>query len=199
MDEVVTREGVAIEARSRVQLRAVLSGLAVAAGVYVVCTGIAWAIGLSTFEPTAERARRLAMATMIWGAVAVAISIFCGAYVAALVGRSLEARTGILHGLVVWGASAALIGGVLALFLSGIVGTVLQMSERGAPDDVGARALMEVTRAASLSVWLHWAGIVAGLLTSIAGGWLGARSEVKRPRPARARTTTAPGVAQPAY
>ncbi|HWE26569.1 MAG TPA: hypothetical protein VHB97_01145, partial [Polyangia bacterium] len=76
MEETLGREGLAVELVSRVQLRAVFSGLAVAVGCYTICMGISWAIGFSTFQPTADHARGLTLANLIWGAIAVWISLF---------------------------------------------------------------------------------------------------------------------------
>src|SRR5262249_39115694 len=132
MDETNRREGVAVELVSRVQMRAVLSGLMVGAGVYAVCMGFSWAIGLTTFHPTADQARGLALGNGIWGAIALWISLFFGGYIAAVVGRSPDARGGILHGLVVWGATAALAGLMILLLFGGLLGNILQMSEGGA-------------------------------------------------------------------
>jgi hypothetical protein len=103
MEQGIVREGLGVELFSRVQLRAIFSGLVVAMGTLAVCLGVSWAIGLSTFHPTGSRAHGLAFGIFIWSAVALAISIFVGAYVAALVGRSAEPRDGVLHGLVLWG------------------------------------------------------------------------------------------------
>lgn len=193
----VIREGLAVELVSRVQLRAVFSGLAVGAGVFALCMGISWAIGLSTFQPTADHARGLALGSIIWGAIALWISMFVGSFVASQVGRSAETRTGIYHGLVVWGASAALLGFALLVLFSRVADSVIRMSEAGATAG-GAPTLAAMTKAAGLTTWFFWAGIAGGLLTSILGGSLGARGEAKAPE--RVETTTvAPTVERPAY
>lgn len=196
MAEVI-REGVAVELVSRVQLRAVFSGLAVAAGVFALCMGLSWAIGLSTFQPTAAHARGLALGSIIWGAIALWISIFLGAFVAAQVGRSTDTRSGIYHGLVVWGASAALLGFSIVVMFSRVADSVIRMSEAvgAAP---GAPALGTMANAAGLTTWFYWAGIAGGLLTSILGGSLGARGEAKAPERVE-RKTVVPTVQHPAY
>lgn len=199
MEEVPIREGIAVELVSRVQVRAVLAGLAVGAGVYAVCMGLSWAIGLSTFQPNVEHARGLALGNIIWGAIALWISIFFGAYVAALVGRSPDAKSGVLHGLVVWGATAALIGFALVVLFGDVASRIAQLSESGAaPVAAPQRAMGGLVQAAGLAVWLYWAGIVGGLLTSMVGGFLGARSETTAPRRVRTRVPAA-GVPQPSY
>ena len=201
------REGVEVELVSRVQLRAVLSGLAVAAGCFAVCMGLSWAIGLSMFQTTAEHARGLALGNVIWGAIALWISIFFGAFVAALVGRSPEGRTGVLHGLVVWGATAALLGCMLMLMFSSVASSLMRLGgtqlAAGAPvvTEQNIRALGHLAHATGMIVWVDWAGIVGGLITSILGGLSGARSEGRAPRRIGVRvpvSTTTPGVPQPA-
>jgi hypothetical protein len=198
MEEVVERDRVAVELVSRVQVRAVLSGLVVAAGVYAMCMGFSWAIGLSTFQPTVDHARGLALGNVIWGAIAGWISIFFGGYVAALVGRSSDARSGVLHGLVVWGATAAIFGLLIAFVFGGVLGTILQMGVTGNLPAIGPARLDTLRQAAGLTVWLYWAGIVGGLFTSILGGFLGARSEIRAPRRVGARVPVGPGVPHPA-
>ena len=86
MEETVFRENFAVELVSRVRWRAVLSGLAVTAGCYGLCMGFSWAVGLSTFQPTADHARGLALRNLIWGAIALWLSLFFGSFVAAIGG-----------------------------------------------------------------------------------------------------------------
>lgn len=189
MEQGTVKEGLGIELFSRVQLRAIFSGVVVAVGVFAVCLGVSWAIGLSTFEPTPHRARGLAIGLIVWGAVALAISIFFGAWVAALVGRSGGARDGILHGLVVWGSLAAflflafmgLFSGVMHDLLVATGGNLAKSGLEDAPilDGTSRAIVVEMAHEAADILWIYWAGVVAGLATSIAGGWLGARSEAK--------------------
>ena len=189
MEQGTVKEGLGIELFSRVQLRAVFSGVVVAVGVFAVCLGVSWAIGLSTFEPTAHRARGLAIGLIVWGAVALAISIFAGAWVAALVGRSADARDGILHGLVVWGSLAAflflafmgLFSGVMHDLLVATGGNLAKSGMEDAPilDGTSRAIVIEMAHEAADILWIYWAGVVGGLVTAVVGGWLGARSEVR--------------------
>jgi hypothetical protein len=212
MDEGMVEEGLGVELYSRVQLRAVFSGLVVAVGVFAVCLGIAWAIGLSTFEPTAHRARGLALGLIIWAAIALALSIFVGGFVAALVGRSADARDGILHGVVVWGALATflciafmgLFAGVMHDLLvasGGSMGSGSGAALDATPLDGTSRALIvQMAHEAADVLWIYWAGVVAGLGTAIGGGWLGARAERRalRRHPRAERAPVGPMVPQPA-
>jgi hypothetical protein len=184
MEEVGARDVVAVELVSRVQMRAIFSGLAVAIGCLAVCLGLSWAIGLSTYQPTAQHARGLALYNTIWGAVALWISIFAGAYVSALVGRATDRRGGILHGLTLWGALAGVLGLFIALLLGGFLLSLLQASGTTFPDGTVPHmvTLRRLAHVAGLTLWLYWAGIVGGLFTSVAGGWLGARNQSPAPR-----------------
>lgn len=181
MEESIVKErpGVGVELVSRVQLRAILSGLAVTAGCLAVCMGICWAIGLSTFQPTVDHARGLLLGSVIWGAIALWISIFAGAFVAALVGRSLAATDGILHGLVVWGTFSALLGLVLVRMFSGLGDALILMTTApGAAAQVPMETSATVLRFAhtiGVTTWLYWAGVVGSAFTAAFGGWLGAR------------------------
>jgi len=187
MDERVGAGGVTVEAVSRVQLRAVVAGLAIVVA-YTVCMGLSWGIGLSTFRPTVEHARGLTLANFIWGALAVWLSLFFGSYVAALVGRSAEPLDGVLHGLVVWGVTA----GIALLFVMAILGGLLAMASAASTElrATDAPAIQSLVRTAATTVWFAWAGIVGGLFASAFGGWLGAREEHRVPRGGRLRAPT---------
>lgn len=189
MEQGSVKEGLGIELFSRVQLRAIFSGVVVAVGVFAICLGLSWAIGLSTFQPTAHRARGLAIGLIVWGAVALAISIFVGAWVAALVGRSADVRDGILHGLVVWGSLAAflclafmgLFAGVMHDLLVATGGNLAKSGLEEAPmlDGTSRAIVVEMAHEAADILWIYWAGVVGGLATAVVGGWLGARAEAK--------------------
>jgi hypothetical protein len=206
MDEKNVREPVAVEIRSRIQLRAVLAGLAITAGCLAACMGLSWAIGLSAFHPTGNQARGLVLANGIWGAIAFAISVFVGAYVAALVARADEVRDGMLHGLVVWGVLAGFFGLFLLRVFAELLNDLLTLSvaEGGARhlplDTTGA--LDRFAHVAGITMWLYWAGIIGAAIAAILGGRLGARSEqrapIRRAPEEPLRTTIAPKAPQPA-
>ena len=185
MDQGIVREGFGGEFYSRVQLRAVYTGVAVAVGILAVCLGLSWAIGLNTFEPTAERVHGLALGMMIWSAVAFVLSILAGAYVAALVGRSGEARDGMLHGLAVWGTLVAVLFLVFMSLFSGFMHDLIRITGADQPTggelfrlDVGERSVIaKVAHDVAGLLWIYWAGIAGGFITAILGGWLGARAE----------------------
>ena len=213
MDQGIVKEGFGIELFSRVQLRAIFSGVVVAIGAFAICLGLSWAIGLSTFHPTPDRARGLALGLIVWGAVALAISIFFGAYVAALVGRSAEVRDGMLHGLVVWGSLAAFLCLAFMGLFAGVMHDLLvatggDVNPRGLEEtpmlDSTSRAIVvQMAHEAADILWIYWSGVVGGLGTALVGGWLGARAEAKallgHPRPEHAPIgPVVPKVPQPA-
>jgi hypothetical protein len=83
--------------------------------------------------------------------------------------------------------------------------SLMQASGTTVPDvaDPRSEALRRLAHLAGLTVWLYWAGIVGGLLMSVGGGALGARSEGRAARRIGVRippttATTTPGVPQPA-
>jgi hypothetical protein len=189
----------------RISLRAIFAGLAVTVGVLAVCLGISFAIGLSTFHPTADRAFGLALSLFIWSAVAIAIALAAGGYVSALVARCRERRDGVLHGLVVWGTAMALLA---REFLSIFVQVMNSLMMETGAGDVAARAgvaarpslglaaqmmLAHMARDAGLVLWIFWAAVVMSLLTASLGGWWGTRVERQPPLP-RERKVTAPPV-----
>jgi hypothetical protein len=203
---------------SRLQLRPVFAGLATATGVISVCLGISFAIGLSTFRPTADRATGLALSLLIWGGVALCIAMLLGSYVAAFSARSVDRRDGILHGVVVWGTATALLDKVFLTVFFDVMNSLL--SATGA-NDVAARAgvnearsvglaaqiiLSRMAREAGIVLWVFWAAVVGSLVAAIVGGWLGTRSERSETRrrieearaPAVPTGPTVPTLPQPA-
>jgi hypothetical protein len=196
MEEIVEGERSRVEFVSRVQVRAVVSGLFVAAGVFALCMGLCWAIGLSTFKPTTNYARGLALTNIVWGAIALWIACFFGGLVAAEVGRAKEARSGVLHGLVVWGATAAFLGLLIVMVFGGLAASIFQMSETGGTP---TRAFEAVRQAAGLTTWMYWAGIAGGLFTAMFGGLAGSHSESREPKRVVPRPPITPGVPQPSY
>jgi hypothetical protein len=205
MDMETNKERLAVKDVSRVQLRAIFAGLAAAVGVLSICLGISFAIGLSTFRPTADRATGLALSLLIWGGVAQCIAILAGGYVAALVARCDDRRDGILHGVVVWGTAAALLDKVFLTVFFDVMNSLLAAT--GA-NDVAARAgvnearsvglaaqivLSRMAREAGIVLWVFWAAVVGSLVTAIVGGWLGTRGERREER-ARLEAARAPAV-----
>jgi hypothetical protein len=205
------RPNVAVEMVSRVQLRAVFAGLMVAFGSLAILLGLSWAIGLSVFRPTAANARGVAVGAAIFSALALWVSAFLGAATAATVGRSTERKDGLLHGLVVWGALASLLGiGLLRMF-SGLVNNLVRfgitMAAQSGPmgPEFGPRqaqaAVAQLAGFAGMVTWLYWVGVAGGLAAALIGGLRGARFESGVPRPARARREPAapisPTIPQP--
>ena len=209
--EAASNERLIVERGSRVQLRAIFSGVAVALGALALCLALSWAIGLSTFAPTAERARGLAIGLLVWSAAALAISVFVGAFVAALVGRSARPRDGVLHGLVVWGSLAAFLCLTVMGLFAGVMHDLLIATGGNLPgrvafergpilDSMSRTILVQMAHEAANLLWIFWAGLVAGLATSLLGGWLGWRAEQELPlrRAHKVRApVTAPTIAQP--
>jgi hypothetical protein len=167
--------------------------------VWSVAASSSWGIGLSTFKPTVAGARGLTIGNLIWGAIATWISLFCGGYVAALVGRSDDARDGILHGLVVWGVTAAVTMLFVLMLVSGLLNALAAIATAGSGDlrTVDLSGVKSVARSAATAIWFAWAGLLGGLFASGVGGWLGSFQERGIPlgrRERAAAATTAPGL-----
>jgi hypothetical protein len=191
VDEVKQIDEVAPVRRSRVQLAAVVSGTIVALASQTVLWVFSWAIGLASFSPTAEHLRGLALGNLVWGAIALWISLFFGAWTAATVGRSPSARDGIWHGIVVWGLVALAIGALIAL-------ACVQMRPPGPlAARVGGIGPTELLDLLGLTLWLYWGGMVGGFFTALAGGWFGARTEAHLRAGGRRRLGRGPIVPEP--
>jgi hypothetical protein len=170
VDEVKKIDETAQGRRSRVQLAAVVSGVIVALACQTVLWVFSWAIGLASFSATAEQLRGLALGNLVWGAIALWISLFFGAWTAATVGRSPTSRDGIWHGIVVWGLVALAIAALIAVLCALVKPTGLAARAGG----TGPTELLDFL---GLTLWLYWGGVVGGFFSALAGGWFGARTE----------------------
>lgn len=139
--------------RCRVSTRAVITGVLLSLAVMGLLMSLAAALGVWTFSfeefatPDSEN---------IWTAALISwvISMFVGAYMSSMSGRSITSGDGILHGLTTWAASTV----VSYIFIVLAFGSFLLLS---------------------FAPWSAFLSGAVALAMSILGGVLGARSEVK--------------------
>ncbi|MGZ3696419.1 MAG: hypothetical protein ACXVBL_19225 [Bdellovibrionota bacterium] len=150
--------------RSRMDLQSRISARAVIAGVvssfammFLLAT---FAGGLGFWEFNVSGPPQLNSGFWLSSSLAWIFSSFCGAFIAAFVGRTESERDGILYGFIAWASSCVLGCSVVAL----------------ATGDVFGNSLTGVTEAALFSTFF---GNILALGASFVGGQQGARYEAK--------------------
>lgn len=157
-------------------LAAVFSGLALT----LLLSAIGAAIGITAADAANEE---LGTSVAIWGIIATAVGTFLGAYIGGAMMRWGARFSSLYHGVASW-AFALIISiwlGVTAA--AGLVGAVLQSAQTAAeagadPGDVDVQVqgqfnLMQALEAGS---WWLVVGLLVSLALSVAGWFLGART-----------------------
>ena len=148
-----------IDFPSRISVRAIGAGVVSSFALMILFMALGGAFGLGRFDLT--DLSRMSGGFWIWVSAAWIVSLYCAAYVAAIVGRSTTDRDGMLYGFVTW-ASACVSGCAVLAIASGRIfaGMYSMQSSQG----------------------MLWGTVIADALAlsaAILGGWNGASSEAK--------------------
>ncbi len=134
LDEPVTSEPLYRDA-ARVSWGAIIAGLVVALGAWVLLTILGLAVGLSSVDPSHPASLRTGgMVSGIWSLVVAFVALLIGGLVSARTAGIVTRPTGAIHGLVLWALAT-----IASLWLAGLVvrGVVTAAAGLGA-DVVGA-------------------------------------------------------------
>jgi hypothetical protein len=178
----------------------IVAGFATTITTLVVLTLLGLAIGLSTFEPTAD-GDDIGTAAAIWGAATAVIAFLAGGFVAGWTARTARMEFGVLNGFLVGALTL-----VLSLWLVtsgaanilGAVGTNIQEVvdvTTGDGTNVTTDEVLDRARAAyddaEASAWWSFAGVAIALAAAAGGGAIGfatrGRRDVVYETPARER------------
>jgi len=114
-----------LPAGRRISWGAIIAGIVVVLAIQMLLMLLGLAIGAATIDPmTADtpQASTLGLGGAVWWLIAVAVSVFAGAWVAARLAAVPSRLDGGLHGVVTW-AAATLIGiYLLSTTIGGLVG-----------------------------------------------------------------------------
>lgn len=203
----------------RVSWGAILGGLTVALGAWILLSVLGLAVGLSSVDPNHPATLKSAtMATGIWSLVTPVLALLAGGLVAARTAGIVRRPTAAIHGLVLWSlstvASIALVGSLVRGVVSAATG--LGSTGAGAADsewseanparppsdwtdearqdfDLGALRAADATGKA---LWFVFVGMACGLVAAVAGSTLGvSRRQRLAARPERVLLATS----QPAH
>jgi hypothetical protein len=102
---------------------AILAGVAVAVGVWLVLHTLGIGIGLTAIDPdNPSTLRAIGIGTGVWSAIAPILALFIGGLVAGRMAPTINTANAAIHGAVVW----ALSGIAALLLLSMAVGSMVQ-------------------------------------------------------------------------
>jgi hypothetical protein len=151
---------------------AVFAGWFVATGMALVLYAFGLALGLSAFDPrnAASVTHGASTGAAVWTILTWGTSLWIGGMFASWFDGRDDTEMGVVRGLTVWGLSMA---STALLAASGLmhVALVNMMPQTGGP---AANPTQTAHYVATL-MWVAFGSALVSLITSVVGGWLGAR------------------------
>jgi hypothetical protein len=162
----------------RVRWGPILAGVAVALATLLVLTVLGLTIGLAAFEPNDVGTSTFGMASAIWGIVSALVAFMLGGWFAAYTAGVTGSGNGLLNGVMVGVAAIVLmlwfvgagVGNLLGA-VAGNLGSVMSVGQQVA-GNANVTTMFDQARENS---WISLAGLVAALVASAIGGWVGHR------------------------
>jgi len=194
-EEVITEPGVAsrvVDYHDRVRWGPIISGLLVALATQLILSALFGAIG-ATFVSDSGAPRTIAPDIAgnvgIWSTIALLISLFVGGWITSRACGPMNRNTALLNGAILWATTLAISSWLLASGVSGAFGVVAanagdiinQVQTQGADvqqntGNVTAQQAREIAGATSRALWWFVFGSLLGLIASMIGAALGART-----------------------
>jgi len=184
----------AVDYHDRVRWGPIIAGLVVTLSAQLILSGIGAALGLSNIA-TSGAPRTIAggvgQAVGIWSIISLFLSLIIGGWVTARTCGPMNRSTALLNGVILWGTTLALSSWLLASGVTGAFGAVAynageianqaQQGNINIPTDpnLTAQQTREIAANAAKVGWSFTLGSLLGLVASMIGASIGARS----PRP----------------
>jgi hypothetical protein len=150
-----SRETVLDRRQPTLRWSAIVAGVAVALGTWLVLQLLGTAIGLLLLEPgDLDHVYDVGMGTSAWSLLAPIVAMFLGALLAGRVAGYLDRRVAGVHGLLVWAIGSVL--GVLAIAYS--ISLLASDIDRAAPSSDGASRAEIQQILGPINTRLHQAG-----------------------------------------
>lgn len=170
----------------------ILAGIVITIATQLILSALGAAIGLSA-GASGTRPGTVGLGIGIWAVISLLISLFVGAWIMASTCGPMNKRTALLNGAILWAATLAVSGWLLASGVSGTfgiaasgAGAVLdQVQEPGGlslPENPGAvipnippSEAQAYTANAAKASWSFLFGALLGLVSALIGATAGAR------------------------
>ncbi|RUR72568.1 hypothetical protein PCC6912_62120 [Chlorogloeopsis fritschii PCC 6912] len=195
-DDVINEPAVpsrVVDYHDRVRWGPIISGLLVAIATQLILSAIIGALGAGAIEASGRPrtiAPNVAGNVGIWSTIALLISLFTGGWVTARACGPMNRNTALLNGAILWATTLAVSSWLFASGVTGAFGVaasnaaevlnqVQQPGGAAVPQNVPnltAQQAREVAESFRRSLWWFVFGSLLGLLASMIGAVVGARS-----------------------
>lgn len=181
-----------IEYHDRVRWGPILAGIVTALATQLVLSAIGAAIGATSIADSGAprtNAGSVASAVGYWSIFSLFLSLLIGSWIAARTSGPMNRSTALLNGVILWASTLALGTWLLASGISGAfgilasnVGEVVNQVQQGTVDlpnsapNVSAQQTRDIAGNTSKASWSFAFGSLLGLVASLVGASLGARS-----------------------
>jgi hypothetical protein len=170
----------------------IVAGIVITIATQLILSSLGVAIGLSAGAAGTD-ARTVSTGVGIWAVISLLIALFVGAWIMASTCGPMNKRTALLNGAILWAATLAVSGWLLASGVSGTFGIAAagagaaldQIQEPGGleiPADPGAAVpnipapqVQNYAANAARASWYFLFGALLGLAASLIGATAGAR------------------------
>lgn len=199
VDDVITEPAVTsrvVDYHDRVRWGPIISGLVVALATQLILSALSGAIGADTIAGSGaprSNASNVAGNVGLWSTIGLLISLFTGGWVTTRACGPMNRSTAILNGAILWATTLALGSWLLASGVSGAfglatsaasnaAGVISNQVQQGAANlpqgatNLTAQEARDIANATARSLWWFVFGSLLGLLASILGAAVGARS-----------------------
>ncbi|MGF1672876.1 MAG: hypothetical protein ACFCUV_04225 [Rivularia sp. (in: cyanobacteria)] len=194
-EEVITEPGVAnrvVDYHDRVRWGPIISGLLVGLATQLILSALFGAIG-ATFVSDSGAPRTIAPDIAgnvgIWSTIALLISLFVAGWITTRACGPMNRSTALLNGAILWATTLAVSSWLLASGVAGTFGVVAsnagevinQIQGQGTDiqqntANVTAQQAREIAAATSKGLWWFVFGSLLGLIASMIGAAVGART-----------------------
>ncbi|MDM9383007.1 hypothetical protein QUB80_20140 [Chlorogloeopsis sp. ULAP01] len=195
-DDVINEPAVAtrvVDYHDRVRWGPIISGLLIAIATQLILSAIIGALGAGTVEGSG-RPRTISPDVAgnvgIWSTIALLISLFTGGWVTARACGPMNRNTALLNGAILWATTLAVSSWLLASGVSGAFGVAAsnaaavlnQVQQPGGLNvpqqtpQVSAQQAREIAANVRSGLWWFVFGSLLGLIASMIGAVVGARS-----------------------
>ncbi len=201
-EEVITEPGVAsrvVDYHDRVRWGPIISGLLVGLATQLILSALFGAIG-ATFVSDSGAPRTIAPDIAgnvgIWSTIALLISLFVAGWITTRACGPMNRSTALLNGAILWATTLAVSSWLLASGVSGAFGVAAynagevlnQVQIQGANipanvPSVNAQQARDIAAATSKGLWWFVFGSLLGLVASMIGAAVGARTPRVRQNP----------------
>ncbi|MEB3217485.1 MAG: hypothetical protein VKN72_14795 [Nostocales cyanobacterium 94392] len=189
-DEVITETGIAsrvVDYHDRVRWGPILSGLLVGLATQLILSALFGAIAATVVSDSgAPRTITpdIAGNVGIWSTIALLVSLFVAGWITSRACGPMNRNTALLNGAILWATTLAVSSWLLASGVSGAFGVAAYnagevINQIGVPQNVPnvtAQQTREIAAATSKALWWFVFGSLLGLIASMIGAALGART-----------------------